>query len=56
MPIVLRNVAQSFQRFMGQVIPELDFVYAYIDDVFIASSDPVEHKPHLRQEFQRLEL
>ena len=55
MPFGLRNAAQSFQRFIDQVFRGLDFVYAYIDDVLIASSDPDEHKLHLRQVFQRLD-
>ena len=55
MPFGLRNAAQSFQRFIDQVFRGLDFVYAFIDDVLIASSNPDEHKLHLRQVFQRLD-
>ena len=40
MPFGLRNAAQSFQRFMNQVLQGLDFAYTYIDDVLIASSSP----------------
>ena len=43
MPFGLRNAAQSFQRFMDQVLRGLPFAYAYIDDVLIASSSPEEH-------------
>nr|CDS28529.2 gag pol polyprotein [Hymenolepis microstoma] len=55
MPFGLRNAAQSFQRFMDQVFRALDFVFAYIDDVLIASSNKDEHKQHLRRVFGRLQ-
>jgi hypothetical protein len=51
----LRNAAQTFQRFIDEVLRELDFCYAYIDDVLIASNSEVEHEDHLRQLFQRLQ-
>ena len=38
MPFGLRNAAQSFQRFINQVLQGLDFVYAYVDDILIASA------------------
>ena len=51
MPFGLRNAAQTFQRFIDQVLHGLEFVYVYIDDVLIASADPTQHKPHLQQVF-----
>ena len=51
MPFGLRNAAQTFQRFMDQVLRGLPFCYGYVDDLLIAST---EHKEHLRQVFQRL--
>ena len=48
MPFGLRNAAQTFQRFIDEVLHGLDFVYAYIDDLLIASSSPEEHLQHLR--------
>ena len=54
MPFGLRNAAQSFQRFMDQVLCGLPFAYAYIDDVLIASSTPEEHLKHLRIVFECL--
>ena len=32
MPFGLRNAAQTFQRFIDQVLHDLYFSYAYIDD------------------------
>ncbi|CAI8009513.1 Transposon Tf2-9 polyprotein, partial [Geodia barretti] len=54
MPFGLRNAAQTFQRFIDQVLHGLPFCYAYIDDLLVASSSPEEHQQHLRQVFQRL--
>ena len=34
----LRNAAQTYQRFMDEVLRGLDFLYVYIDDILIASS------------------
>lgn len=51
----LRNAAQTFQRFIDSVVRGLDFCYAYLDDVLIASSSIEEHKKHLKQIFQRFE-
>ena len=54
MPFGLRNAAQTFQRFIDQVLRGLSFAYAYIDDVLIASTSPEEHTEHLRAVFERL--
>ena len=53
MPFGLRNAAQTFQRFMDQVLRGLHFAYTYIDDVLIASSSEEEHRQHLKQVFDR---
>ena len=53
MPFDLRNAAQTFQRFIDEVLRDLHFSYAYIDDVLIAISNPQEHKQHLKQVFDR---
>ena len=50
MPFGLRNAAQTFQRFMDQVLRGLHFAYAYID-VLIASVREEEHHHHLQQIF-----
>ena len=54
MPFGLRNAAQTFQRFMDEVLRGFDFVYAYIDDLLIASSSESEHLHHLELVFTRL--
>ena len=54
MPFGLRNAAQTFQRFIDQVLRGLTFCYAYIDELLIASTSLEEHKTHLRQVLQRL--
>ena len=54
MPFGLRNAAQTFQRFIDQVLRGLPYCYAYIDDLLIASSNPSKHKEHLRTVLQRL--
>jgi len=51
----IQNAAQTFQRFIDEVLRGLDFCYAYIDDILIASSSQEEHLNHLRTLFQRLE-
>ena len=53
MPFGLRNSAQSFQRFIDQVLHGVTNTYAYIDDVLIASATPEEHQEHLRTVLQR---
>ena len=49
----LRNAAQTFQRFMDEVLRGLEFCYVYIDDVLIASVDENEHVAHLETVFER---
>ncbi|XP_076299903.1 uncharacterized protein LOC143218556 [Lasioglossum baleicum] len=55
MPFGLRNAAQTFQRFIDDVLRGLDLCYAYLDDILVASRNEEEHKEHLRQLFSRLE-
>ena len=38
MLFVLRNAAQTFHRFVDEVLKDFNFFYAYIDDVLIANS------------------
>ena len=53
MPFGLRNAAQTFQCFIDQVLRDLPFYYAYIDDVLIASASEEEHKHHLTLVLER---
>ncbi|CAK9810898.1 Transposon Tf2-9 polyprotein [Anthophora plagiata] len=50
----LRNAAQTFQRFIDEVLRGLDFCYAYIDDILVASSSEAEHLEHLDILFNRI--
>lgn len=50
----LCNAAQSFQRFMDDVLRGLDFCFCYIDDILVASRNEEEHTEHLRIIFKRL--
>lgn len=53
-PFGLRNAAQTCQRFIDNITRDFDFVYAYIDDILIASSNEKEHYEHLKILFDRL--
>ncbi|BHF83514.1 hypothetical protein SprV_0902665700 [Sparganum proliferum] len=55
MPFGLRNASQTFQRFIDRVLRGLPFVYAYIDDVLVASRDVEEHLQHLTLLFGRFQ-
>ena len=54
-PFGLQNAAQTFQRFMDQVLCGLPFAYDYIDDILVASATEKEHREHLREVCHRLE-
>jgi len=36
----LRNDAQTFHRFMDEILKDLDFCFAYIDDNLVFSRSP----------------
>lgn len=50
----LRNAAQTFQRLIHDVLRGLDFLFAYLDDIFIFSKSERQHLQHLEQVFSRL--
>lgn len=50
----LRNAAQTFQRFMDEILRDLEFCFPYLDDILVASRDETEHEDHLRLVFDRL--
>jgi len=51
MPFGLRNAAQTFQRYINEVLRDLDYVFVYIDDILVASTDEKQHEEHLHQVF-----
>nr|CAX83701.1 pol polyprotei [Schistosoma japonicum] len=54
MPFGLRNAAQTFQRFMDNLLRDMPFAQGYIDDLLIASPDLKSHEQHVRAVLGRL--
>ena len=54
MPFGLRNATQRFQRFINQVLYGLDFAFACIDDLLVASTSESEHVHHMHILFTRI--
>lgn len=54
LPYGLRNAAQSFQRHINEVIRGLKNVFAFSDDILVASETEEEHEEQLRALFERL--
>lgn len=50
----LRNAGQTFQRYIFKALGDLPYVFAYIEDILIASESVEQHENHLRQVFSRL--
>ncbi|KAF6208149.1 hypothetical protein GE061_016600 [Apolygus lucorum] len=44
----LKNAAQSWQRYMDQILRDFDFVFCFLDDVLIASRNIKEHERHVK--------
>jgi hypothetical protein len=44
----LRNAAQTFQRFMDDILRGIDFCFAYVDDILVFSRSLEDHERHLR--------
>ena len=55
-PFRLHNAGQTFQRFMDGVVRGLEGVFAYVDDILVASKNEKNHEHHLSAFFTRLEL
>lgn len=51
----LRNAPATFQRFINMVCRGLPFVFAYLDDILVASVSAEEHEQHLKALFDRLD-
>jgi len=43
----LHNAAQTFQRFMDEILRGFDFCFACIDDILLYSCTPEGHEQHL---------
>ena len=54
MPFGLRNAPSTFQRLIDEVVRGLNFVFAYVDDLLVASNTEENHISHLSQHFERL--
>ena len=50
----LRNAAQNFERFMDDILKDLDICLAYIDDIPVFCCSPQEHDQQLRTLFTQL--
>ncbi|BHF74297.1 hypothetical protein SprV_0501738200 [Sparganum proliferum] len=55
MPFGLRNAAHTFQSFTDHVLRGLPFMYAYSDDLSVASRNEEERKKHSALVFDRLD-
>lgn len=51
----LKNAAQTFQRYIDDVLRGLSCCFAYIDDILVASTDETTHEQDLTQVFKRLD-
>lgn len=49
----LWNATSTFQRFIDEVVRGLDFMFAYVDDLLVASDIQEHHMKHLSQLFER---
>ena len=54
MPFGLMNAPSTFQRMMDEMVKDLPFVRAYLDDVVVFSKNMEEHVSHLRILFETL--
>jgi hypothetical protein len=49
----LRNANQTFQHLMDAILKDLDFCFAYLDDILVFSRSPQEHEQHIRSLFTK---
>ncbi|GFT99444.1 transposon Tf2-9 polyprotein [Trichonephila clavipes] len=50
----LCNASSTFQRFIDEVTRDLPFVYAFVDDLLVASDNEPQHLEHLEILFSKL--
>ena len=55
MPFGFKNAGKTFKRFINEVTNGLPDVFAYVDDILVASSNLVDHINALAELFNRLE-
>jgi hypothetical protein len=55
MSFCLRNAALTFQRFMDEILKDLDFYFAYLEDVLFFSRSSEEHDQQLRTLLTKLQ-
>lgn len=55
MPFGVKNGAQTFQRFINEILTDMDFIFVYVDDILIGSKSSEEHKQHLHILFSKLQ-
>ena len=51
----LMNGAQSCQRCVNRALAGIDFAFAFIDDIIIASEDEIQHQEHVEIVLSRLD-
>ena len=54
MPFGLKNAPATFQRMINNVINDLDFCYACIEDLIVCSDNWSDHMKHLDDTFDKL--
>lgn len=45
----LRDAAQTFQRFLDEILQGLDFTFGFLDDILVFSKGETEHIGHLKK-------
>jgi hypothetical protein len=50
----LQNATQTLQCFMDKILKDLDFCFAYLDDILVFSRSSEEHDEHLHTLFTKL--
>ena len=47
LPFGLKNAPHIFQRKMGNIFKDYDFIHIYVDDILISSNDKEQHLEHM---------
>lgn len=55
MPFGLRNASQTFQRFMHEVLNNIEDCFCFVDDILLSSEDETSHKELIHQVLARLD-